>query len=374
MAATNFAALLTNEKVAWARSTWKVARNNSFVMQFAGKGPNSPIQRITELTKSEKGAKAIITLVPDLTGDGVVGDHTLKGNEEAIQAADQEVQIDQLRNANINTGRIADQKSVITFRDTSRDVLGYWLGDRVDQMGFLTLSGVAYTFTNNGGERPVLGGGTTGRNLSELSFAADVTAPTANRHYRWDATSGLVAGDTTAVAAGDTITYAALVELKAQAKTNYVKGIKGPGNQEFYHVFLHPLVMAKLKLDTDFKNAVNNAGVRGMKNPVFTGSMPTLDGLIIHEHRHVYKTLGSVDANSKWGGTYGVDATVDGSRCLLIGAQALAMGDLGAPYWDEEDEDYNNQYGISVGKIFGLKKPVFSSEDFGVVCLDVSIR
>lgn len=371
MALTNFGALTSPEKVAWARTTWKAARNNSFVMQFTGTGPNSPFQRITELTKTERGAKAIIQLVPDLTGDGAVGDYDMEGNEEAMDLQKQEVIIDQLRNANMNKGRMDDQKAVVNFRDTSKDLLGYWLGDRIDQLGFLTLSGIAYTNHTNGAARPV---NSTGYNLGDLAFGgANVTAPSTNRHFRWDGTNKVLsAGNTAAVAAGDTITYAALVELKAEAKTRFVKGVKGPGNQEFYHVFLHPLVMAKLKLDPDFKNAVNNAGVRGSKNPVFSGSMPTLDGLIIHEHRHVYNTRGLTSGN-RWGAT----GTIHGSRCLMVGAQALALADLGSPYWEEEEKDYKNRYGISVGKIFGMKKPVYtvdgSAEDFGVVVLDVSL-
>ncbi|WP_230685809.1 DUF4043 family protein, partial [Streptococcus pneumoniae] len=79
---------------------WKQARNMSFVNKFLGKGPNSLIQHITELKKSEKGARAVITLLADLTGDGVAGDRQLEGNEEAMQTFDQVIRIDQLRHAN----------------------------------------------------------------------------------------------------------------------------------------------------------------------------------------------------------------------------------------------------------------------------------
>ncbi|MGH2626745.1 MAG: DUF4043 family protein, partial [Anaerolineales bacterium] len=80
-------------------------------------------------------------------------------------------------------------------------------------------------------------------------------------------------------------------------------------------------------------------------------------------------------SGSKWGG----GGTVDGQRVLFCGAQSLGMADIGDPYWVEEDDDYKNQSGISVGKIFGFKKPVFRSlhhgtnEDFGVLCVDTAI-
>ena len=114
MAMTNFSELGLQEKIVWARDLWAQARNLSFVMNFSGKGSNAMIQRITELTKSEKGAKAIITLVADLEGDGVMGDSTLENNEEAIKAFDTEIKIDQLRNANRLRGRMAGLQIVST--------------------------------------------------------------------------------------------------------------------------------------------------------------------------------------------------------------------------------------------------------------------
>lgn len=383
MADTNFTTNLTHaEKKVWAREIWSIARNNSFLFQFMGSGPNSMIQRITELTKTERGEMAIITLVPDLTGDGVTGDYTLEGNEEAITAYDQAITIDQLRHANRSAGRMTEQKSIVNFRKTSRDVLGYWLADRLDQMGFLTLSGVPYTLANTGKLRPVLA---TGRNLGDLAFAADVTAPSTNRHFRWNASTGnLDAGDVTAVTATDYPTYEMLVKMKATAKERYVKGIRGPGGQEIYHVFMTPTGMARLKMDADYLANVRNAWTRSEKNPLFAGTTSIMaDGLVIHEYRHVFNTVqattGTVseagDPGYKWGAT----AAVNGQRVLLCGAQAMGFCDLGAPYYDEEMFDYNNKPGIAIGKIMGMLKPVFhstyhgTSEDFGVIAVDTAI-
>jgi N4-gp56 family major capsid protein len=365
MALTNFTTLTTEQKTVWSRDLWMAARNASFTMRFTGKGPNSMIQRITELTKSEKGDRAVLTLVADLEGDGIVGDYTLENNEEAIKAYDEVITIDQLRNANRLAGRMADQRSVVNFRNTSRDVLAYWLADRIDQMTFLTLSGVNYTETNNGATRAV---NPTGRNLNDLAFASDVTAPSTRRWRYWDATSGLSAGATASVEATDTPSWEMLVEAKAFLKDEYVRGIKGPGGAEYYHVFMSPQGIAKLKQDSTFLANLQNAGPRGASNPLFSGSMITQDGLIIHEFRHVYTA-------TDWGS----GADVAGQACLICGAQALGMADIGLPYWDEETFDYGNQHGISIGKIFGLLKPRFNSiysgttEDFGLLRLDTAI-
>ena len=396
MALTNFSALLTEEKKVWSRDVWKVARNNSFVFKFAGTSINSPVHRITELTKTERGEMAVIPLVTDLEGDGVTGDNVLWDKEEELKAYDETIVIDQLRNANKHKGRMEHQKTVINFREQSRDKLGYWLGDRIDQMGFLTLSGIDYRLRNNGGFRAGFAHNGTdftrntttapvGQALIDLSYASDVTAPTSNRHFRWNGTAkDLVAANTSAVAAADRPSYGMLVEMKALAKDQYIRGVRSGGGDELYHVFMTPQGLAKLKLDADFLANVRHAGARGGSNPIFSGAIVTVDGLVIHEFRHVFNTKGATAGagagdTGKVGFKWGVNAQVDGQRTIMLGAQALGIADLGTPYWVEETWDYDNQHGISIGKIMGLKKPQFHSiytgqkEDFGVICVDCAI-
>lgn len=381
MALTNFGTLTGDQLQAWSRDFWRVARNQSFINQFAGSGSNAMVQRITELTKSAKGTKANITLLADMTGDGITGDNTLEGNEEALRAYDITIELDQLRFANRIAGRMADQKTVVNFREQSRDALAYAMADRCDQLAFLTLSGVAYTHKNNGGLRAT--SGSAGHELVDLEFASDVSAPTGDRHRRWDATSGLVAGDTTAVAAADKISYECIVNLKAFAKDNYIRGIRGSGNQEVFHLFVTPQQMADLKLDSDFLANVRNAGVRGEANSLFSGSSSLMvDGVMVHEFRHVFNTSGATTGTSSNAGAagykWGADADVVGGRALFCGAQALAMADIGIPEIVEDTFDYGNQSGISVGKIFGLRKPKYNSDvsgsaqDFGVIALDTA--
>lgn len=383
MALTNFGTLSGDQLQAWSRDFWKVARNMSFINQFAGSGQNAMVQRITELTKSQKGTKANITLLADMTGDGITGDFTLEGNEEALRAYDITIQLDQLRFANRIAGRMTDQKTVVNFREQSRDALAYAMADRMDQLAFLTLSGIAYTQKTNGALRTVVGGAVNGQELVDLEYASDVSAPTTNRHRRWDATDGLVAGATNAVAAADTISYECIVNLKAYAKDNYIRGLRAAGNEEIFHMFVTPQQMADLKLDTSFLANVRNAGVRGSANSLFSGSSSLMvDGVMIHEFRHVFSTTGATSGSSGNAGAagykWGAGANIDGARALFCGAQALALADIGNPEIVEDTFDYSNQAGISIGKIFGLRKPKYNSdhngavEDFGVIALDTA--
>ena len=380
MALTNFASLTSEQLTAWSRDFWRQARNMSFINQFAGTGSNAMVQRITELTRSEKGTRAVITLLADMTGDGVTGDYTLEGNEEALRAYDITIELDQLRFANRIAGRMADQKSVVNFRETSRDALAYAMADRMDQLAFLTLSGIAYTNKTNGAVRTT--SSTSGLELVDLEYASDVSAPTAARHLRING-GDIATGDTTAVTASDKLGYKQIVELKAYAKDNYIRGLRGAGNEETFHLFVTPQQMANLKLDSDFLANVRNAGVRGTANSLFAGSSSLMvDGVMCHEFRHVFNTAGAAAGTSSNAGAagykWGADADVNGARALFCGAQALAMADIGLPEIVEDTFDYGNQAGISIGKIFGLKKPKFNSdyngtvEDFGVICLDTA--
>ena len=384
MANTNFSALTSEQLTIWSRDFWRVARNMSFINQFAGSGPNAMVQTITELTQSEKGTRAVLTLLADMTGDGIVGDNTLEGNEEALRAFDIVVQLDQLRFANRLAGRLADQKSVVNFREHSRDALAYAMADRIDQLAFLTMAGVSYGLKNNGALRNTLG---SGQNLSDLTFSGDVTAPTSNRHRRVDVDGSgnitLQAGDVTATAATDKLSYKSIVQLKAYAKDQYIRGLRGGGNEEIFHLFVTPQVMADLKLDSDFLTNVRQAGTRGPGSELFSGSSSLMvDGIMVHEFRHVFNTGGATSGSSSNAGSngykWGANADINGSACLFVGAQALAMADIGLPDIVEDTFDYGNQNGISIGKIFGMKKPKYhsdvtgQSEDFGIIRLDVA--
>jgi N4-gp56 family major capsid protein len=378
MAATNFAALTDEQLTVWSRDFWREARNRSFVMSFVGSGQSAMIQRIDELRDTTDGARAVITLVNDATGDGVVGDNQLKGNEEALRSTDCVIQLDQWRAAHRNTGRMADQRSVVRFRNEAKDKLSYTAARVMDELAFLTMSGVGYEFHTNGARR-------VGSQLPQLAFADDVAAPSSARHYRWDASNGLEAGDTTAMVDADTPTWAMLVQMKAKAVNNYIRPIRTEGGVECYHVFMCPDGIARLKQDENFLKAWREAGVRGEANNLFKGTAAGgkqgiyIDGLNILEYRNVFNTLGA-SASDQWNNG-GADLTRGGQRVILAGAQAMAFADIkGAlPTWVEDQDDYDNTYGIATGKIFGLLKPQLYSthagsvQDFGLMVVDTAL-
>lgn len=381
MALTNFAALTPQQKLVWSRDVWRDARDMSFMTKFTGTNENSVIQRITELTKTEKGEQVIMHLLADLLDDGIVGDNEREGNEEEMMTYSETITIDLISHGVRQKGKLADQKTVVNFREHARDVLAYWLANRMDQLAFLTMAGIGYNFNNDGSQR-------TSGAFASLAFAADVAAPTANRHYRIDVDGsgnylGLAAGDTSLLDYNAKLTYESIVDITTLAKTNYIKPIMA-GGKEYYVAFVRPEALAQLKKDQDFQRAVVTGLPRNESNPWFTGGTVTVDGLVFHEHRLVPHTKAAANADA-WGksvvagGTEGPDDTVQGSRMLVCGAQALGMADLGAPEWSEKLFNYDSSPGINVDKMFGLVKPKYhtnysdSIEDFGVMCIDYSV-
>lgn len=378
MAKTNFAALTDEQYTAWGMAFWHHARNNAFISRYMGTGPNALIQHITELTKSKKGVRAVMTLLADMTGDGVVGDARLEDSEEALNSYDTVITFDQMRNANRLEGRMADQRSIVNFRNASKDALGYWLSDRMDQLAFLALASMPYTRNTNGSLRPVLA---AGKNFNDLEFAPDAgtVAPSARRGYHLKS-SGITSGTGFDAADGALVPmdYKALVRLKALAKDNYIRPLKGAGGEETYQVFVTPQGMADLRLDTDFLANIRNAGVRGESNPLFSGvDSVNVDGMIVTEYRHVFNTVGAADGD----GFGSVAGKGKGQRAMLCGAQALGMADIGNAEWVERDFDYGAENGVSIAKMVGFLKPQFkgnlssptAKEDFGVITLDTAL-
>lgn len=362
MSFTNFAALTPQQKVVWSRDVWAAARDQMFIKKFIGSGDNAVIQRITELTKTERGEQVLMQLVADLVGDGVIGDNEREGNEEALQSYTQLINIDLITHSVRNKGKLADQKTVINFREMGRDRLAYWLANRVDQLALLTLSGISYAYQNDGSLR-------VNSPFPNLAFAADVTAPSSKRALMWNGTA-LVASNTASITSSYVPSYKMIVDAVAYAKSHYVKPLMA-GGKEYYVMFVQPGTLAALKKDADYQRAVTNLALKnGEDSPFFTGGTVTIDGVVIHEHRLVYNTKG-LASGSKWGG-----GAVDGTRTLLCGSQALGMADIGVPEWNEKLFQYGSQQGINVDKMLGLVKPKFYSiydksvEDFGVITID----
>lgn len=364
MATTDFGSLSTAVKRVWAAETWKAGREQSFFFAngFIGSSDsdmNSVIQRVTKLTETERGLECVMQLVQDLTGDGVVGDNELDGNEEALVNDAQTIRIDQLRHGTKSKGEMAEQATVIRFREQSKDKLSFWLSDKLDELMFLTLSGRAYTLKTTGATR-------TGSQLPSLRFASDVAAPSTNRIiYAGSATSEATLTST------DKMSWAVVVRARTLAERKRLRPIRS-GGKNYFCLVLSSEQRRDLVLDPTYQTILRSAEKDGDKNPLFTGAIAKVDGVVLHSHNKVFNTLG-LNGATRWGS----GSTVDGAQAMMLGAQAGGIATLGSMFWRESTlTDYGNRPGVGTGRKIGMLKPQFKSvvdsssrEDFGTIAV-----
>ena len=317
----------------YAKQLYKEARDELFWQKFIGEKESDIIQMMTDL-KKEKGDQKTFGLGMDLVGTGVIGDNELEGNEEALVTYSDAVTIDQIRNAVRVQGRLEEQKASYMIRETAKERLKFWLQETVDRKIFNHLCG----------------------DTSEI-FPATALAP--------DSSHVVYGGNATAdndIDAADIMSMTVLnkAKLKAETLSPKLKPVNVDGNG-YWPVVIHPYQAYDLRQDTEWQNSHYYAHEHGLKNPIFTGSMGVINGMVIHVHQKIYTTA-----------LWGAGGNVEGARAILLGAQAALFAVAGEPTWVEKDFDYSNQTGVATGMIFGVKKTRFNSLDFGVVAMDTA--
>lgn len=316
----------------WYKSLFADVPTMLFMNRFMGDGMNSVIQVRRDLQKSA-GEYVEFGLSTKLSGDGVTGDDELEGNEEEILTYQNELHIDQLRHAVRLKGRMDEKKVAYKMRTDAKEKLKTWWAERLDREILWKLSGV-----------------------TAKTFANTPTAPSANRSI-W---AGGVSADNslTATMVMDTKVLDAAKEL-ALTSSPKVRPVKLEDSQHKgeskYIVIMHPYEATALKKDPVYNQITREANVRGSSNPLISGAFGEYNGLILYQHELAYYF------------TNGSGVTC--ARALLLGQQAGIMGVGEDERWVEEEKDYKNKWGISAGRIFGVIKPVFNSEDYGLITI-----
>jgi N4-gp56 family major capsid protein len=347
MAATNFG---VNDPLAvklWSKKLTVEVLKETWIMNFAGDNSDNMVQ-IKDETQKSAGDKITYGLRMQLVSAGVQGDGTLEGNEESLVTYSDAVLINQLRNAVRSAGRMSQQRVPFSVRDEALSGLRDWYADRFDASGFNQLCGnTAQTNTSF-----------TGNNATIAPDAA---------HQKL---VGAVANEQTlAVANIFTLSIIDFAVEAAKILTPAIRPVRSAG-REYYLGFLHPTQVTDMRTTTstgqwlDIQKAAMTGGEVD-DNPIFDGSLGVYNGVILHSD---YRVTQGVNSGSP---TTPVPSC---RRAVLAGAQALmlAYGRDNGPgrfTWVEELFDYENELGVSVGCIYGLKKTVFNSADFADIVM-----
>ena len=323
----------------WAKKTWETGIKESYFSKFMGRDAKSIIHIKEELNKG-KGTSINIPLLMPLIGAGVIEDNMLEGHEESLVYRDFDVPLSRIRHAVRLAGRFEEQKIQQNMRSDARSALSEWLAGYIDRSIFAILTGTTPPFIKSVGD----------------IFPFYLEAPSTDRV--------LYAGSATAenaITTSDKFDTAIIGKAKRMARadeTTAIRPIRVDG-RETYVMVIDQWQARDLKTDTKWIEAQEHANIRGEKNPIFSGAIGIWDGVVIHECNRVPRTA-----------TGASNAMV--GHALFLGAQACVFAEGEAPRWVEKSFDFENQYGVSIGRMFGLKKSRFKFDgtnwtDFGVI-------
>lgn len=328
------------------------------VAPLIGTNANAIIHQKTELKNT--GDQVTFGLRTKISGAGKTEGQVLEGHEESLTTYSDAVVVNELRHAVRvkNKDTIDAQRITFDLRDEARDALTDWFAERFSLWFFIQASGyTAATMTYRGTSTP----------LSAIyrGFNA-VTAPSTNRKVF--AGSGLTTDE--GVNADSTATFNLNIidrcKEKAMLANPRIRPVRVDGG-EYYVMYLHPTQVYDLRTNTsdgqwmDFQKMAYTG--RGADNPIFKGGIGMYNGVILRENEDVVPGVHS---------TSGAEQTST-RRALFLGAQAMCFAQSSKfsksnPYkWVEKTFDYENELGVSVKGLMGLKKTIFNSEDFGVI-------
>lgn len=359
MALTSFGVNHALARKVWATKLMREALKETFASRFMGSSKNSLCYVKEDLQKGA-GDRIRYGLRMQLSGDGILGDDTLEGNEEELALYSDDLLIDQLRHAVRSGGEMSEQRVPFSVRQEGLDGLKDWYAARIDTAFFNHLGGVSTAGTQYIGQNtptaPTSAAGNTRvlYGAGSTSTTASFTATTSN--------SGSIRQVNFQLTAIDKCVN------QAKIATPMIRPLMIEGKAK-YVMFLHPNQVRQLRTNAaagtvtwfDIMRARAEGG--GYKeNGIYSGALGEYNGVILHESSRVPAL--STDANVK--------------KAIFCGAQAacFATGRRDSDRqmkWTEEFFDYENQLGIATAMIWGLKKTVFASGaggasvDFGTI-------
>jgi len=306
---------------AWAKRFWVEAKTESYFYGngLVGRDENQAI--IVELPDLEKEQGDVINYgqIRELSGDGVEADNTMEGNEEDVTTYDDDVTLNQKRNAIRTEGKLSGQRpSDKRLRMWASELLKRWMAKTLDEDLFEAL----------------------GEDLTKAVYGGDATA-----------TSG--------IEAGDYFTLALIAKFVAYARkaTPKIIGPSFKGKKTNGIVVISPDQSYDLtERDAAYSQSRMEAALRGYSNPIFTGALGMHKSVPIHEHSRVA-------VNTTWGGS----TNLNGATALFMGVGSGVIAYAMKKIWNEKTFDYGNKVGFCIGKIYGTSKSVFNSADNAVV-------
>lgn len=335
-----------------------VEMNEKLVLKpYMGTSPEAIIQVKENLMKS-KGDQDTFALRLALSGEGVEGDSALEGNEEELEFADFSVTLNMFKNAVRSKGQLAEKRSAFDLKDEAKDALTTWGAEKIERLlfgAFADINGVRYGAASEGQKDAWVAA-----NSDRVLFGA----ATAN-YSTGDHSASLLNVDSASDKMSlDIISLAKVIAKEAQPR---IRPIKIENGEEWFVMFLDQLCAKDLKTSSGWQQAQRDAQNRGDSNPIFTGALGVVDGVILKESPLALRLAGV--------GAAGIQV----AQNYLCGAQAAVLEYGGMPMrpgskmvMTEELFDYKTKWGVAAMMMLGYGKAVFNSKQHGMVTVYAS--
>lgn len=320
----------------WGERLYYEALAATAIYPYIGEGDDNIVQKHNEMEEAA-GDKVTLILRMQLTGDGRTEGEDLAGNEESLTTHTDAMLINELYHGVRSASKISEQRTVVDCREEAHSALRDWWAGRIDECAANHL---------------------TGTDVSEPKREGfnTITAPSANR---WVFEGG-AANEAALTSNTFNLTFSTIDKAVSIAETSspLIRPIMVNG-EPHYIFFAHPWQYRDLTANAnpgEWLDFHKMGGPRAYsENSLFTGALGMYKGVVL----------------KKWS-RLPVGGTANTRRAVLCGAQALhlAYGQEaagGVIDWVEEPFDYKRKLGVGAGMVFGIKKAVFNSEDFGTV-------
>lgn len=314
MSTTTNANVQTSTPEHWSKETLRHTLVKGFWPRFVGpEGSGSAVIRKMELV-NQPGDLIHVQVTSPLAGSGVDGDETtLEGNEENLSTSEITMDTTMHRNA-VRTFRRANKRSILDLREEAKFRLSEWGADRLDGLRF-------------------------SQYLS--SSASDVPDATYSPNVY---VAGVGTGTKADVdATASKLSVEAIRIIRYRMIDQLASSLMIDGLPRFF-LLISPEMEYDLKQDSEYDNYVISAASRGMDNPVFTGAIANIEGVVILPHPSV--------PTAADGGA----GTVAYGQALCFGQEAFIEVLDEDVSWVEKTFDYDNQLGVAYGFASGHRR------------------
>ena len=326
---------LTRKK--WSKDLFRIILPAVEFNDLTGTGADSIVQTRSELSKGS-GDTVTFGIRKPLTGEGIVGNNPVEGNEEGLRFSDFNVTIEELNHAVDTGGKMEQQRVPYNLITEGKSGLQDWWADKLSDLSINTLCGnSAFKIAGN-------------------AFANAISEPDSAHHLMVNDVAE--ASQTSA----DVLDLTFLDRMKQRAETMNlytgdlaykVRPLK-IGGKSYYRVILHNYVFDLMRHNFNigqWGDLVRAAGKLQQPNVEieYNGMLISKSERIPEVQTNVYRNvlLGCQAACLAWGGAGESKSTVMAFHPYTRDADRFLM--------------------VRGGGILGMKKAKFGDYDYGVV-------